>query len=259
MPLGRTIERTIQHVLAAVHAAPRCSDPFHHLQLADVFPEDVYSEMLAAMPERKDYRLMSGRTRSTRTSEGTGTRTKIDLFPEYIRHLPREKKGVWSEVGQALRSPDVREAFRHCLSPGLEERFGPGYKQVGMYPIPILTRDVPGYFIDVHPDTHWKGMTIQFYLPPDNAIEHVGTAFHKRTDEDRFEKVSQMPFRPNTGYAFAVGERTYHSVETLGPEIRTRDSILLTYFVDKTPLQRLRNRYRRFGNFVLNEFRSIGR
>jgi len=128
-----------------------------------------------------------------------------------------------------------------------------------MYPIPILTRDVPGYFIDVHPDTHWKGMTIQFYLPPDNAIEHVGTAFHKRTDEDRFEKVSQMAFRPNTGYAFAVGEHTYHSVETLGPEVQTRDSILLTYFVDKTPLQWLRNRYRRFGNFVLNEFRSIGR
>jgi hypothetical protein len=44
----------------------------------------------------------------------------------------------------------------------------------------------------------------------------------------------------------------------VGPEVTTRDSILLTYFVDKTPLQILRNRGRRLGNFILNEFRSIG-
>jgi hypothetical protein len=52
-----------------------------------------------------------------------------------------------------------------------------------MYPIPILTRDVPGYRIGIHPDTHWKGMTIQLYLPRDNSIQHVGTIFHKRTGD----------------------------------------------------------------------------
>jgi hypothetical protein len=68
-----------------------------------------------------------------------------------------------------------------------------------------------------------------------------------------------MKFLPNTGYAFAVDKDTYHSVDTVGPEVNTRDSILLTYFVDKTPLQILRNRGRRLGNFILNEFRSITR
>ncbi len=41
--------------------------------------------------------------------------------------------------------------------------------------------------------------------------------------------------------------------------MNTRDSILLTYFVDKTPLQVLRNRGKRLGNFVLNEVRSVTR
>ena len=68
-----------------------------------------------------------------------------------------------------------------------------------------------------------------------------------------------MRFAPNTGYAFAVGTDTWHSVDPVGPEVKSRDSILLTYFVDKIPLQFLRNRGRRLGNFFLNEFRSITR
>jgi hypothetical protein len=45
----------------------------------------------------------------------------------------------------------------------------------------------------------------------------------------------------------------------VGPEVETRDSILLTYFVDKNPLQVLRNRGKRIGNFILNEVRTIAR
>jgi hypothetical protein len=38
--------------------------------------------------------------------------------------------------------------------------------------------------------------------------------------------------------------------------VKTRDSILLTYFVDAGLLRILRNRGKRLGNFVLNEFRQ---
>jgi hypothetical protein len=38
--------------------------------------------------------------------------------------------------------------------------------------------------------------------------------------------------------------------------VTTRDSILLTYFVDAGPLLYLRNRFKRAGNFVLNELRQ---
>ena len=128
---------------------------------------------------------------------------------------------------------------------------------MGLYPIPILTRDVPGYQIGIHPDTHWKGLTIQLYLPRDNSIKHVGTVFHRRNGGNSFERATQMSFSPNTGYAFVVAEDTYHSVDTVGSEVKTRDSILLTYFVDKTPLQLFRNRGKRFGNLIRNEFRNL--
>ena len=65
-----------------------------------------------------------------------------------------------------------------------------------------------------------------------------------------------MQFAPNTGYAFAVGDNTWHSADRVGPEVKTRDSILLTYFVDAGALRFLRNRGKRLGNFLLSEVRN---
>jgi hypothetical protein len=62
-------------------------------------------------------------------------------------------------------------------------------------------------------------------------------------------KKKQMTFAPNSGYAFAVGTDTWHSAHAVGPEVRTRDSILLTYFVDAGVLRYLRNRGKRFAQF----------
>lgn len=252
------VARTIEHVVAAIDAAVEGREPFRHLRITGVFPPDIYAAMLDAMPAKEDYRRMSGRARESRRPGGD-VRTKLDLLPEAIRQLPREKRPVWEIVGEALRSSPVREAWIRRLAPGLERRFGTGHQKVGMYPIPILTRDVPGYRIGVHPDTRWKGMTIQLYLPRDRSIEHVGTVFHERNPDGSYREVTRMPFAPNTGYAFAVGTDTFHSVDTVGPEVRTRDSILLTYFVDNSLLRRLHNRGKRFGNFVLAQARGIAR
>jgi hypothetical protein len=68
-----------------------------------------------------------------------------------------------------------------------------------------------------------------------------------------------MKFDPNSGYAFAVGDDTWHSVDTVGPEVESRDSILLTYFVDAGALRYLRNRGKRIGNLLRNEWRYIAR
>jgi hypothetical protein len=252
------LNRVIDHVANAIDNAHVGEAPFYHLELKDIFPADIYARMMDLMPVAEDYRAMSGRTRSTRTMNGGGTRVKIDLFPEYIRHLPEAKRTLWNLIGKALCSDKVRKAFMKKLAPGLKRRHGENFERVGMYPIPILTRDIAGYKIGIHPDTHWKGMTIQLYLPRDNAISHVGTVFHSKNGKE-YKREAQMSFSPNTGYAFAVDTDTYHSVDLVGPEVKTRDSILLTYFVDKTPLQVLRNRGKRFGNFVLNEVRAVAR
>jgi hypothetical protein len=250
------VEQLRDFVAASVDAAAAFDAPFSHLVFDRVFPDDMYARMLANMPEASDYRPMHGRSKGHDLDDGTHTRVKIDLFPEYIRHLPPQKRAVWDVVGRALCSKPVKDAFVRRLAAPLERRFGAGYAKVGMYPIPILTRDIPGYLITPHTDTKWKGITVQLYLPRDRANTHIGTIFHEKLADGTLPKRKQMSFAPNSGYAFAVGTDTWHSADPVGPEVRTRDSILLTYFVDAGPLRVLRNRGKRFGNFVLSEIRN---
>jgi hypothetical protein len=250
------VERLRDFIVNAVDAARIDDTPFTHLTLDRVFPDDVYAAMLANMPEPTDYRPMHGRSKGHDLADGTHTRVKIDLFPEYIRRMAAEKRAVWDVVGRALCSGAVRDAFIRRLAPALARRFGGDYSSVGMFPIPVLTRDIPGYLITPHTDTKWKGITVQLYLPRDCSIAHVGTIFHEKPAAGALSKKKQMTFAPNCGYAFAVGADTWHSADPVGPEVKSRDSILLTYFVDAGLLRYLRNRGKRVGNFALSRFRG---
>jgi hypothetical protein len=252
-------DKLSKFVVGSIEAARASDAPFYHLHFDKVFPDDVYAAMLRDMPDSRDYRALPGRHNENILDDGSATRVKIDLFPEYTRHLPPAKRDVWDLVGRALCSNEVKAAFMRRLAPGLERRFGTSYADVGMFPIPVLTRDVPKYRITPHTDTHWKGITVQLYLPPDDTTNHIGTIFHDRLADGSMPKTIKMPFSPNSGYAFAVGDNTWHSADPVGPEVKTRDSILLTYFVDSGLLRILRNRGKRVGNFVIHEVKNLAR
>jgi|SRR5688572_6207881 len=240
----------VAHIVEAIGLAEESSDPFPHLRLRNFFPVETYAAMVEKMPGAQVYRPMSGRARQVRESDGAPTRTKLHLLPEFVQKLPSEQRDVWSEVGAALHADAVRLAFARRLAHALEERFAKPHDRIGLYPIAMLTRDVAGYHIGIHADTPRKGITVQLYLPRDESIRHAGTQFHRQRPDGAYERAYQAPFVPNSGYAFAVTEDSYHSLDALGPEVATRDSILLTYFVDDTPWQVTKNRANRIGNWL---------
>lgn len=259
MDRRKAVAKLTEFLVGSIEKARASETPFYHLEFDQVFPDDIYAEMLREMPVASDYRALPGRDNVNILEDGTATRVKIDLFPEYIRRLPASKRELWDLVGRALCSNEVRDAFVCRLAPALERRFGTDYQDVGLFPIPILTRDVPKYRITPHTDTKWKGITVQFYLPPDDSVKHIGTIFHEKLADGSMPKIVKMPFLPNTGYAFAVGSDSWHSADPVGPEVKSRDSILHTYFVDSGLLRVVRNRGRRVGNFIVNEARYLAR
>lgn len=246
-------------VVDAVDGARDVDAPFHHIAFDRFFPPDLYQAMIASLPDAADYRPMSGRARENDLVDGTPTRVKIDLFPEYTRFLPPQKREVWDLVGGVLCSSELEAAFVRRLAPGLAQRFGADYDKVGLFPIPVLTRDIAGYHIAPHTDTHWKGVTVLIYLPRDASTAHIGTVLHARTADGTLARAGKGQFLPNTGFAFAVGDESWHSVDTVGPEVTTRDLIILQYFVDSGLQRILRNRGKRVGNFVLNSVRQFTR
>lgn len=238
----------VDHLVQRIEQARAAEDPFLYLAFSQVFPDDLYGRMLSQMPDAADYRGMSGRAKESHRHDGTPTRRKLDLLPEHLDCLPREQRELWQHVGQALCASEVQAALVRRLAPALLRRLGDNFEDLELFPVPSLFRDAPGYFIPPHTDTHWKGITVQFSLPPDDATTHVGTVFHRTLPDGSRERAMRMPFAPNRGYAFAVGTDSWHSVDLVGPELVTRDSILLTYFVDTGWLRFLRNRGKRVGN-----------
>src|SRR6266508_3255273 len=142
MEKSESLENLIQFVVDSVQTAHADDAPFHHLQFDRIFPDDFYAQMVEAMPVAEDYRAMSGKSKmGSSRPDGKPTRAKIDLFPEYIRHLPPKKRAVWDVAGRVLRSKGLEKAFMERLAPGLERRFGVNFANVGMYAVPILTRE----------------------------------------------------------------------------------------------------------------------
>ena len=134
MKQSRSVKEVTEFVADAVRQARSGNAPFYHLQFDRVFPPDFYEEMLRTMPDENDYRPMSGKTKmGSSRSDGKPTRTKIDLFPEYIRHLPPEKFAVWDLVGRVLRSKELKNALKEKLGPGLQKRFGKNFAHLRQF------------------------------------------------------------------------------------------------------------------------------
>src|SRR4030095_16495656 len=95
-----SVNNLTDFVASSVQNAAADEAPFHHLKFVRFFPDDFYGERLLAMPVADDYRAMSGKSKTgSSRSDGKPTRAKIDLFPEYIRHLPPMKREVWDAGG----------------------------------------------------------------------------------------------------------------------------------------------------------------
>src|SRR5438445_12617612 len=134
-----SVKELTDFVADSVQNERQGSAPFYHLQFDRVFPSDFYAEMLRTMPDDNDYRPMSGKSKmGSSRPDGKPTRTKIDLFPEYIRHLPAEKVAVWDVVGRVLRSEKVKSALIQKLGPGLKNVSGRDFKAFEFSRSPFL-------------------------------------------------------------------------------------------------------------------------
>src|SRR6266567_1491948 len=107
MEKSESVANLIQFVVDSVRQAHTDDTPFYHLRFDRIFPNDFYAQMVEAMPIAEDYRAMSGKSKmGSSRADGKPTRAKIDLFPEYIRHLSPMKRQIWDATGRALRSTE---------------------------------------------------------------------------------------------------------------------------------------------------------
>ena len=236
--VSRTPDSVEQQLVAAVERSEIRHHPFDHIVMDNVFESESYADLLAVMPDGRFYHEL--RHQDALRPDGTSTRLRLYLFPELLRGLPAGQRQMWTTIAAALSSPQLESAFKRKFRNALEERFGKPVERLGLFPIPILLRDQPGYRIGIHSDKFTKAITVQFYLPRDDSQRHIGTIFHEGQSGAAAEKTTQMPFLPSSGYAFPVAlTKSWHSAAATRDRDGERVSMMVTYYVADNLFQRL--------------------
>ncbi len=241
---NRLASDIVDHLLVRLAQTPTCDEPYSHFYVENIFPAEVYADMMRNMPAPSLYKPLS--LTKHRNAEGVSTRDVFALTgPEFEALSPRARE-LWSSISAALSAHELKVAVFRKLATDLTRRFGCRRDEVDRltsFTKPSLFRDLEGYEIPPHPDGRTKVVTMQLYLPVDYSQLNLGTAVYKRrftslkglySWHGRFERVKQFLFQPNSGYAFAVSnslaKKSWHGREQLPEGSGVRNSLLNLFF-----------------------------
>lgn len=221
----------LQSFVRVVEQAPLELEPFGHLRLWPVFPNELYPRLLENLPATDYYGEL--KNEDARLPSGRSARRKLELRPAQLRRLPEAQRTFWNAIASALLSAEVEAAYRSRFAMILQQRFGEGANKIRLRPAAMLLRDLGGYKISIHSDSLRKAITTQYYLPGNASQAHLGTAFHRKAADGSFIKATTLEFAPNSGYAFAVTASSWHGVEQMTDTDGERNSLMLIYYVDQ--------------------------
>lgn len=241
----RLYQYVLEHSLDAVAKTPAETEPFPHISIADVFPQDVYQQLTQAFPAEDQ--LLAANPKHHTNEYGGSTRRRMVLSEASLNFLSPTDHKLWATVRAAICSTAFRDAIFAKVSSGLCRRFrttGDRLSQIAAYPRGILFSESDGYRIAPHPDTTEKIVTMQFAFPDDESLAEIGTEFYQRSvnpmhlmrEPRGFVVAKTMPFLPNRAYAFSVlntvGLKSWHGRCTIRPVDGLRKSLLHIWYTE---------------------------
>ena len=203
-----------EYVIKKIIDALIIKEPYPHILISGIFPDEFYSVLLEQIPKVSAY--------TPKTKYGkTMTLENFDILDE-------EKKKFWKEVYGFLRSAKFASILLkkfNISKNGVSDLF--------------LHKDLENFEFRPHRDTHSKLVTYLFYLPEDSSLSQLGThmlvpkkgVVIKKTTEHQdwelFETVKMSEYVPNSFFAFAPHENSFHAVKIDFPEdsVKKRDTI----------------------------------
>ena len=246
---GRHVcRRALAHLLDRVHRSPAWDEPFGHLYLEEVLPQDLYACLLTRLPAPGLYCPAAARHHAE--GEAHYTRSMFTLTPDNLAALPAEQQELWRGIAAALTAPELKQLVYAKLARDLCFRYGvnrSAVPELAGFARPTLYRETDGFEIAPHPDTRKKVVTMHLYLPADRSQLDLGTALYRRrllawpfgSWHKRFVKVKQFAFQPNSGYAFVVNNtfrrKSWHGRERLRDGAGARNTLLNTFYEDPRP------------------------
>ena len=273
--VARTLdgERVAAHVRHQIGTAPILSEPFEHIIVERLLPDDVYQLLLQAIPPLAFF--------------SDTDPIKQDL-PIPMEFGPAYHMRVWGFVdatlAQRIITPAVMARFHEPLQRHYDVIFGPGSRELanGLPPSTsggrlMLRR--PGYHLSPHRDPKRSLLTCLLYLAKPGDDEAHGTRLYRVTDDAEAhykqtyypereghpcELVKVVPFRPNSMLVFlnskgahgagipesapATTERCSYQFY-VAPDNAALAALLKSLPPDRREMWKNRNKVKSFGTF----------
>ena len=208
----------LTHLLESLRRTPADDAPFSHFYVENIFPDDIYEQLLDLLPDPSLYKPLSINKHYNQT--GNSTRDVLPLTEaERLKPLPPEQRDFWQAICAALTAPEVKARWCSKNWRPICRRVSAcgGRKWIGSSPIAnhrcsaiwTATRS------SLIPTAGPRSSRCSF-MPRDRSQLELGTALYRRrlhslkgiySWQGRFEKVKQFPFQPNSGYAFRRFQR----------------------------------------------------
>jgi hypothetical protein len=218
----------IEHASNAIETAVLQTQPYDHLHIRGVFPDEFFQTLLANLPALHEYQRLVDTKRVS--PNYNPERYCLQPGTSDVASLNEGKRQFWTEFFHALEGDRMTIAVLNKFSGTLKRRFGgdPRYhgSDLDISWSSMLMRDRGSYNLGPHTDQPTKVAALLFYLPPSAAAPHLGTSLYEPkspniTIEDNgqhlqfddFNRLSTIPFEPNTLFAFAKTHDSFHGVE----------------------------------------------
>mmetsp|Transcript_39365 Transcript_39365/g.66101 ORF Transcript_39365/g.66101 Transcript_39365/m.66101 type:complete len:448 (-) Transcript_39365:44-1387(-) len=226
-------------------------EPYEHLFIKDFYHPEVYACILAHLPKGRfdigktapgepsseESSTTKERRRTIRLSTNKYLVERVKIDARKYAQVPASFKTFWNEFTKAFSSNRMRHVWMEKFFNTLRMRFTMyELKQDSMNKRFFfqfdLARDIPRYEIEPHTDTAEKVISIVHYLPQDRKTPSIGTAMLRSRGglidegdhhtkwgefgggdwEKKFDNVKSAPYLPNSVFAFAPCQESWHTV-----------------------------------------------
>ena len=240
-------QRIADHAAAAVARAQLELDPFPHIVIDNLLPDDISSELIRAMPSNAFFK----------TEDMTRQELEVPFVfaPEYSRIMWNT---FFHKVIDDAMVPAITEKFRPALDdflrthwPELGSMAESGIRLRVSNSRLLLRR--PGYVIKPHRDPRWAFLTCLVYLPQTAAHQVYGTQLYRLrrepevthssplwVDRSECELVKDVPAIRNTAVVFLNSTGAHGaSIPTDAPANVERFLYQVQFGVDEETKERL--------------------
>jgi len=179
-------DRVQAHVHAAVNAATLHRDPCPYLAIDDLLPDDLYDEMLSALPSPVFFKRHD--------------KTREEMQVPFI-FAPAFSRLVWDFFMTTVVEQTLVPALTQKFQPALDEFLATTWPSLGTWSESQLSLRVgnsrlllrrPGYVIRPHRDPRWAFLTCLIYLQKRGADHIYGTQMYRLKHER--EATHNSPF-----------------------------------------------------------------